>query len=153
MLADFDPLVTGIAAQPFLLTGPDQDRTRRHVPDLLLVHADGGVRIVDVKAPSRMTDDRVREQFAWTERVCAGRGWVFESWSGTDPRLLANVRFLAGYRRRAFIDAELAGAVLVPRRDSRRPGRSSAACRHSIRQRWSGRQCCTCCGRAGCRPT
>jgi hypothetical protein len=36
MPADFDPSVTGIAAQPFLLTGTDQGRTRRHVPDLLL---------------------------------------------------------------------------------------------------------------------
>jgi hypothetical protein len=44
MLADFDLSVTGIAAQPFLLTGPDRDRTRRHVPDLLLVRANGGLR-------------------------------------------------------------------------------------------------------------
>jgi hypothetical protein len=33
LLADFDPLVTGIAAQPLLLTGPDGDRDRRHVPE------------------------------------------------------------------------------------------------------------------------
>jgi hypothetical protein len=56
MLADFDPCVTGIAAQPFLLTGADASRIRRHVPDLLLVAAGGGVMVVDVKAPSRMAD-------------------------------------------------------------------------------------------------
>jgi hypothetical protein len=112
MLADFDPSVTGIAAQPFLLTGPDRGRTRRHVPDLLLVGADGGVTVVDVKAPSRMADPRVREQFAWTRRVCAGRGWAFEAWQGGDPRLLANVRFLAGYRRPVVIDTGLIEAVL-----------------------------------------
>jgi TnsA-like endonuclease N terminal len=112
MLADFDPSVTGIAAQPFLLSGPDQGRTRRHVPDLLLVGADGGVTVVDVKAPSRMADPRVREQFAWTRRVCARRGWAFEAWPGADPRMLANVRFLAGYRREALIGTELIPAVL-----------------------------------------
>jgi transposase InsO family protein len=107
MLADFDPCVTGIAAQPFLLTGADASRIRRHVPDLLLAAADGGVMVVDVKAPSRMADPAVRAQFAWTRRVCAGRGRAFEAWSGADPRLLANVRFLAGYRRAALIDADL----------------------------------------------
>ena len=112
MLADFDPSVTGIAAQPFLLTGPDQGRTRRHVPDLLLMSADGGVTVVDVKAASRMGDPGVREQFAWTRRVCGERGWVFEAWSGADPRLLANVRFLAGYRREALIETGLIPAVL-----------------------------------------
>jgi hypothetical protein len=66
MLADFDRSVTGIAAQPFVLTGPHQGRSRRHVPDLLLMGADGGVTVVDVKAPSRMADPRVREQFPWT---------------------------------------------------------------------------------------
>jgi hypothetical protein len=50
MLADQDPEVAAIAAQPFQLTGPDQERVRRHVPDLLLVDRDGGVTVVDVKS-------------------------------------------------------------------------------------------------------
>jgi hypothetical protein len=112
MLADFDPSVTGVAAQPFLLTGADGTRTRRHVPDLLLMSADDGVMVVDVKAPSRMADPAVQAQFAWTRQVCAMRGWAFEAWPGTDPRLLANVRFLAGYRRDAFITVGLIPAVL-----------------------------------------
>jgi hypothetical protein len=112
MLADFNPSVTGIAAQPFLLAGADGRGIRRHVPDLLLVSAGGEVTVVDVKAPSRLGDPAVRAQFSWTRQVCAGRGWGFEEWSGADSRLLANVRFLAGYRRAAFIDASLIPAVL-----------------------------------------
>ena len=54
MLADFDPAVAGLAAQPFQLTGPDGGRDRRHVPDLLLVGGDGAVTVVDVKAASRL---------------------------------------------------------------------------------------------------
>ena len=49
MLADFDPCVTRIAAQPFLLTGADRSRVRRHVPDLLLAGADGRITVVDVR--------------------------------------------------------------------------------------------------------
>jgi hypothetical protein len=112
LLADFDPGVTGLAAQPFLLAGPDGGRVRRHVPDLLLVGAGGAVTVVDVKASSRLADPAVKAQFAWTQQVCAGRGWAFEAWSGTDPRLLGNVRFLAGYRRSPVIATELIPAVL-----------------------------------------
>src|ERR1022692_1632522 len=32
--------------------------------------------------------------------------WGFKVWSGADPRLLNNVRFLAGYRRRSVIVAD-----------------------------------------------
>jgi len=87
MLADFAPAVRGIAAQPFLLTRGDGTRVRRHVPDLLLVSADGGVTVVDVKAPSRMAHPGVREQFAWTRRVCGEPGWAF-SFRGLDSLLV-----------------------------------------------------------------
>jgi integrase len=53
MLADFDPAVVGIAAQPMQLCAPDGGRLRRHVPDLLLVDRAGGVTVVDVKDSPR----------------------------------------------------------------------------------------------------
>ena len=79
MLADFDPAVAGLAAQPFQLAGPDGGRDRRHVPDLLLVGGDGAVTVVDVKAASRLADPDVRAQFSWTRAVAACRGWGFEA--------------------------------------------------------------------------
>jgi hypothetical protein len=111
MLADFDRSVTGIAAQPFRLAGPDGDRVRRHVPDFLLVTDSGGLTVVDVKVPQRVTEPDVQAQFTWTRRVCALRGWGFEAWSGADESLLSNVRFLAGYRRAALVDAGVVAAV------------------------------------------
>ena len=60
LLADFEPDVVGIAAQPLQLVGPDAGRIRRHVPDLLLVNADGGVTVVDVKAPAKLADPSVQ---------------------------------------------------------------------------------------------
>ncbi|HCT80709.1 MAG TPA: hypothetical protein DGT23_29905 [Micromonosporaceae bacterium] len=107
LLADFDPGVTAIAAQPFLLSGLDGGRVRNHVPDLLLRHSSGLVTVVDVKPVRRLADAEVRAVFEWTERLVATRGWAFEVWSGADRVLLENVRFLAGYRRPATIQTSL----------------------------------------------
>ncbi|MCC3318317.1 TnsA-like heteromeric transposase endonuclease subunit [Nocardia africana] len=113
LLADQDRDVVAIAAQPFLLEGVDGDRVRKHVPDLLLARADGGLTVVDVKSPDRVSDSKVAAQFAWTRSVCEEHGLGFEVWSGCDPVLLGNVRFLAGYRRPVTIALELADAVMA----------------------------------------
>jgi hypothetical protein len=112
MLADFDPEVAAMAAQPFQMTGSDSGHERRHVPDLLLVSRDGAVTVVDVKAASKLRDPAVQAQFSWTREVAAYRGWGFEVWSGADRRLLDNVRFLAGYRRSTAIQGDLVTVVL-----------------------------------------
>ncbi len=49
----------------------------------------------------------------WTRAVAGLRGWGFEEWYGADPVLLANVSFLAGYRRSSVIDGRLVPAVLA----------------------------------------
>ena len=82
-------------------------------PDLLLVHRGGGVTVVDVKPAGKLTDPKVRAVFDWTARLCAVRGWAFEEWSGADAQLLANVGFLAGYRRPAVIETGLTAMVLA----------------------------------------
>lgn len=112
LLADFDPTVTGIAAQPFQLVGRDGDVLRRHVPDLLLRHASGEVIVVDVKPAHRVDDPSVAAVFGWTARVLASRGWRLEVWSGAAEPLLANIGFLAGYRRPEVVDQELVASVL-----------------------------------------
>jgi hypothetical protein len=111
MLADFDPAVIAIAGQPFRLIGADGARIRRHVPDILLVTADGGAMVVDVKSPHKRDDPDVRAVMQWTRDAVGLRGWGFEEWYGAPPDLLTNVRFLAGYRRRAVIDESLIPAV------------------------------------------
>jgi hypothetical protein len=112
MLADFDPGVTVIASQPFRLIAADGSRIRSHVPDILLLTSDGGATVVDVKSPAKREDPDVRAVMEWTRRTVGLRGWGFEDWYGAPPRLLGNVRFLAGYRRRTVIDESLIPAVL-----------------------------------------
>lgn len=100
LLADADREIVAIAAQPFLV----RDADRRHVPDFLFRRADESVLMVNVKPVDRLKDPRVGDALAWAGRVFASRGWEHEIWSGADPQVLANVRFLAGYRRAAVLD-------------------------------------------------
>lgn len=112
LLADADRQVVSIAAQPFRMEGFDGARVRSHVPDLLLGHADGGVTVVDVKPEWQLDKPAVAEQFAWVRALCAEQGLGFEVWSGADPVLVENVRFLAGYRRPGLVAADLVPVVL-----------------------------------------
>lgn len=98
-LADFDPAVTRIWSQPFVMENTQGKVKRRHVPDYLLGHADGHLCLVDVKSASRLTDPRVAAQFGWTREAVESRGWDYRIDSEVDAVLLTNVRFLAGYRR------------------------------------------------------
>lgn len=104
MLADFDPDVTAIAAQPFRLRARVGSRMRRHVPDFLLVSADHQVRVVNVKPVEQLSDAAIAEALAWPAELIETHGWSHEVWSGDDPVLLANVRFLAGQRRDGLLD-------------------------------------------------
>jgi hypothetical protein len=112
LLADFDRQVAAIAAQPFLVTAPAEDgRSRRHVPDFLLVDRGGLVTVVNVKPGDRLGDPKVARSLAWAGTVFESRGWRHEVWSQAPPAVLANVRFLAAYRHQARVPAELTAWV------------------------------------------
>ena len=55
--------------------------------------------IVNVKPAEQLNVVKVVDALAWAGGVFRQRGWEHEVWSGADAQLLANVRFLAGYRR------------------------------------------------------
>nr|WP_281067192.1 TnsA-like heteromeric transposase endonuclease subunit [Brachybacterium fresconis] len=98
-LADHDPSVEGICTQPFQITGRDGDSRRAHVPDLLLVHSDRTVTLVDVKPAAFLEKPRVRAQFDWTRALCRSKGWRYEIFSGGNPTVLRNLKLLAVGRR------------------------------------------------------
>jgi hypothetical protein len=122
LLADFDPGVTAIAAQPFLLRAQAGGRLRRHVPDFLLVRADHTVQVVNVKTAARLADPAVAVALAWPGPLFEARGWDHEIWTRASPVLLANVRFLAGYRRPGMPPDEVTSAVLGETRPGERLG-------------------------------
>jgi hypothetical protein len=111
ILADFDPRTVGVAAQPFLIEADVGGKLRRHVPDFLLIDVDQVVTVVNVKPADRLADPAVAATLAWAGEAFESRGWCSEIWSGTDEITMCNVRFLAGYRRRAIIDQGLAERV------------------------------------------
>ena len=113
LIADQDVQVRGIVGQPFLMQGHDGQRLRQHVPDFMLFMADGSIRVVDVKPLDRLEDPKVTAQFAWTRGVCRSVGWGFEVWSGAAATLLANLRWLAGYRRPELVDRRVCVEVMA----------------------------------------
>lgn len=103
MLADFDPTVTRIVAQPFLLTTVVNRRQRKHIPDFLLITNDVPA-VIDVKPAWQLEKPKVRFTLDWTRKLVESRGWRYEVWSGPDIVELRNVRFLAGYRNPSLFD-------------------------------------------------
>jgi hypothetical protein len=112
LYADFDSSVNRIVAQPFLLTIDIDGQTRKHIPDFLLI-TDTGALVVDVKPQHRLADPKVSSTFAWTRTVVNARGWRYEVASEPPVIELANIRFLAGYRRPALVDDALVRQVLA----------------------------------------
>ncbi|GAB3767446.1 TnsA-like heteromeric transposase endonuclease subunit [Microlunatus parietis] len=104
LLADFDPEIVAIAAQPFCVTAEVDGVRRRHVPDFLLLHADESVTVVNVKPADQLDRPKIAEALEWAEEVFTSCGWRHEVWSGIDPTRLSNVRFLAAYRHPNRVD-------------------------------------------------
>ncbi|MEU3374636.1 TnsA-like heteromeric transposase endonuclease subunit [Streptomyces sp. NPDC006660] len=98
LYADFDRDVTAIVAQPFLLRAVVDGVLRRHIPDYLMA-TEAGPLVVDVKPGHRAAKPEHAFTFAWTREAVESRGWRYEVWSEPPDAELANVRFLAGYRR------------------------------------------------------
>jgi hypothetical protein len=111
LLADFDPRVVSIAAQPFHVTCRVRGRIRRHVPDFLLVDRDGLVTVVNVKPAELLGKPAVADALGWAGKVFAERGWRHEVWSGAGDVMQTNVRFLAGYRYRDRVAADVVARV------------------------------------------
>lgn len=104
-LADFNPAVLAIATQPFQITGRVGGVLRSHIPDILMVHDDRRVTLIDVKPAQLLDKPQVRTQFDWTRELCRDKGWDYEVFSGADPVVLRNIRALALGRRPGRIDA------------------------------------------------
>jgi hypothetical protein len=97
MLLDFSSVVTGFASQPFWLLWWAGGRQRRHAPDFFVRQRDGAGVVVDVRPDGRIKPEDA-EAFAATGRACELVGWSYRRVGELDPVLVANVRWLAGYR-------------------------------------------------------
>lgn len=107
MQLDFDEAIVGISSQPFRLHWHDGHRWRGHVPDYFARRADGRGVVIDVRAEERI-EPRDAEVFAATGAACAVAGWEFRRLGWIDPVLVANLRWLGGYRHPRCVRASVA---------------------------------------------
>lgn len=110
LLADFDRTVHHMVAQPFLLRTEVNGQVRRHIPDYLW-DADDGPVVVDVVRTERMVHPRIVLLCAWTRLVVESLGWSYLVVNEPPPIRLANVRFLAGYRRDWLVNQDILGEM------------------------------------------
>jgi hypothetical protein len=103
LLADFDPDVRRIAAQPFMVAATVDGRLRRHVPDHLWDSGDGPV-VIDVVRAERLAHPDVVVLCEWTRKVVESLAWEYRVLSEPPPMRLDNIGFLAGYRRNWLMD-------------------------------------------------
>ncbi|MFE7464211.1 TnsA-like heteromeric transposase endonuclease subunit [Streptomyces sp. NPDC057499] len=112
MLLDFDPLVTGMASQPFQLSWAGAGAKRvRHTPDFFVRRADGTGLVVDVRPDERIGPDDAAK-FAVTAAACRSVGWDFARVGTPEAVLMANVRWLAGYRHPRVHRPEVAARLM-----------------------------------------
>ena len=105
---------------------------------------------MNVKPAGRLADPEVAEALAWPGALVGHHGWDYEIWTGADPVLLANVRFLAGYRRPWLVPDAVADAVLAAVRPGDTLGRPLAGrAGLVIVPATSGPRSCGCCGSSG----
>lgn len=112
-LLDFDPGVTAISSQAFMLDGVDHDGDWRHFPDLFVRRSDGSALVVDVKNPRHLGHEDVLLQARRTEYACCLLGWAYQMTGGIDPQLWANVSWLAGYRRSPHAGTDLIDRIIT----------------------------------------
>lgn len=111
MLLDFDPNVAGFSSQPFRITLPSSLPQSSHVPDYFIRLADGSAAVIDVRPDSRVAPAD-QEIFQATAELCTSVGWAYRRLGGLPPVLLANLRWLSGYRHPRCFRAEAVAQLL-----------------------------------------
>jgi hypothetical protein len=98
LLMDFDPEVVGMIEQPLRLFYERDGSETYHVPDLLVWRLGRRPLLCDVKSRDGLASTRFKASRVATEAACREASWDYEVLSEPDEQLLANVRWLAGFR-------------------------------------------------------
>lgn len=96
---DFTQKIKAILPQPFCLHYQADGKRRHHIPDFL-VWLDGGRRLlVNVKPRRHVEKPQNQRSFKACTELCESLGWDYLTLSEPNPIFLANLNWLAGYRR------------------------------------------------------
>src|SRR5699024_8868276 len=77
--------------------------------NILLLHADGNVTLVDVQPARNLNETQVRSQMEWTRKLCQAKSWHYEVFSRADTTVMQNIRALALGRRSEWLSPDLVG--------------------------------------------
>jgi hypothetical protein len=113
MLLDFDPDVVAFCGQPFSFDGVDAEGVFTHTPDLFARRCDGGGLLLDVKNPNEITKPDVTRQARRTAAACDRIGWQYRMVGEPDPQPMANIAWLAGFRRPLHAGTDLIEPLLA----------------------------------------
>ena len=108
-LLDFDPEVTAFSGQPLTFHGADPHGRWHATPDIFARLADGSARLLEVKNPEQINDEKVLRTAERVAAACAQLGWGYRLVGALDPQRWANISLLHGFRR----PLGAAGAALI----------------------------------------
>lgn len=96
---DFDPLLVGVLPQPFVLSFAADGTRYRHIPDFLAWRKDCCPLLIDVKPKKYIDKERNKTAFEASRAACSRMGWEYAIESEPSAYFLANLNWLAGFRR------------------------------------------------------
>ncbi|WP_405392996.1 TnsA-like heteromeric transposase endonuclease subunit [Streptomyces sp. NBC_01102] len=97
MLLDQDPAVVALACRPVELVWREESRVVSHAPQLMARLQDGSGLLLDCAGRSGLSA-RLAARARVVAAAAQAAGWSYRLAEPPDPVLVANVRWLAGYR-------------------------------------------------------
>lgn len=98
ILADWNPDVVHIAAQPFTIDFQVGHELDSHTPDFVLITRAGGVVVVDVKWPAAAETADALRRHAAVDQVLVSSGMQHAVWSGAPQTVISNLALFASAR-------------------------------------------------------
>src|SRR6476646_7143201 len=113
LLADFDPAVNRVAAQPFRLSAVVNGRLRRRMPDYLW-GSGFGLTVVDVVRAQRLAENpKIQMLCDWTREVLEALGWKYRVLSEQPPSCSGTSVFLPAIAGTSMWISDLSTAFVV----------------------------------------
>lgn len=102
-----------LLTQPLRVRFVAEGKGHSHVPDVAMVDGEGSVHVVDVKMTKHLDQPVVRAAFSAAKEATARAGWTFAVAAEMPAPLVANLRWLSGFRRPFLADAVIAGGLVA----------------------------------------
>lgn len=96
---DFNKAVAHVTSQPFVLHYQHETKMYRHTPDFFVRYSDGNCEVVNVKPKKFVQKEKNVLAFEACRAAAIEMGCAYSTRSELDAIYLANLKWLAGYRR------------------------------------------------------